>query len=1196
MRWALLYLPFLVLSCAQSDVQAGLLHRYSFTNGNATAVDSIGGKHGALVGGATIVNNAIQLDGVNDYVNLPAGLITGLTSLTFEAWFTCASGSSTWARVWDFGDTNFSSGYGRNYVLFTPRSDSNTSRYAISDADPGYSHENMVQTASAATGVPVYIACVHNSSAGKVELYVNGQLASTSTFSIPLSSVDNVFSYLGKSTYNTDPLLKGTIDEFRIYDFLLTAQEIADHYTAGPDVVGPLPIVIQETGGSMEVIEGSSIPDEYTVALASQPQDTVTLTVDPDEQLDIGDGRGNPVTIVFGPQNWNSPRTVVVKAFDDDVLEVEPHQGLITHSVSSNDPVFNKISLPSIRVTVRENECGAWGFNYADLNYDCRVDFEDFVIFAYYWLSQFNPITLQTLVLDWLKTTQPYDPNAQPGPVQDPPEGLFIEPDEIVGSIDKKVYGHFLEHIYHSVNGGLWGELVWNRSLEQWSGSADAWSIDGDELVQSSLNTDVRLLFGSTAWQDYEYTLQAKKTGGAEGFLIIFRANGNNFYWCNLGGWGNTVHALEKSVTGSGRGIVGPQVAGSITTNQWYNIRIRCEGNRFRVWLDSVQIIDYTDNHSAHLSGQVGVGTWATAARFKNITVKDLGSGTTLHSGLPSLTNQAVPLNWNTYGTGSFYLSTNALNSDFSLRIVNADGTETGIEQTPFNITTQKYSGSIWAYRTGLLPTIVIRLLDGTTVLGEVLLPPTSYYGGWREYPFSITPTAAAKNATLQVGVFGSGTIYLDQISLMGQDSIDTGGYRPDLFDAVADLRPPVIRWPGGCFASAYFWKDGIGPQHQRRVYPIVLWDDQDVDSYGTDEFIQMCHKIGAEPIIVINTGILDSTCGVGIQDKKTPDEYLCDAMDWVEYCNGPADSTWGAVRAANGHPEPYNVKYWEIDNETWAAGSSAYSNAVKRFAPALKSVDPTIKIIACGGSGYEQSWNQAVINACANIIDYISIHHYESAANYQYGPTSFESHIYQLGSIIAASSNPNIKIDMSEWNAQSTDWRTGLYAGGLLNGFERNGDVFEIGGPALFLRHVSATAWDNAFINFDHTGWFPAPNYVVMKLWRDNYAPSRINMTGPVGDLNAIATKSADGNKLYIKVVNPTDQSVPVKLIIADAFNVGSVSLQLVAPGSLSARNSLSNPNAVCVEDRNVNVNDQTIRFTMPQLSAGVVQVGRRR
>jgi mannan endo-1,4-beta-mannosidase len=409
-----------VMLQAHPDVPAVLLHRYSFTNGDPNAIDSVGGKNGSLVGGATISSNAVQLNGFTAYVDLPGGLITGLTALSFEAWFTCSSTSGTWTRVWDFGNTDGSNGC--DYVCFTPKSGSNTFKYVISDADPGYDNENRVEVLPTPTGVPVYVACVQDDFDGMVKLYVNGQLASSGKFYIPLSSVNNFFSYLGKSTYTGDPLMKGSIDEFRIYNSVLTAEEIAEHYSAGPDAIGPFPVVIQETGGSTEVIEGNSTPDTYTVALSSQPTNTVTLTVDPDEQLDIGNnGRGNPVNIVFDTNNWNSAQTVVVRAFDDDVLEADPHIGLIKHSISSSDPNFNSKPLPSVGVMIWENECSAWGYNYSDLNYDCIVNFEDFAIFASDWLSPLNPITLETFVSEWLETTQPYAPDAQHGPVQYPP-------------------------------------------------------------------------------------------------------------------------------------------------------------------------------------------------------------------------------------------------------------------------------------------------------------------------------------------------------------------------------------------------------------------------------------------------------------------------------------------------------------------------------------------------------------------------------------------------------------------------------------------------------------------------------------------------------------------------------------------------------------------------------------------------------
>ncbi|HRV49014.1 MAG TPA: alpha-L-arabinofuranosidase C-terminal domain-containing protein, partial [Sedimentisphaerales bacterium] len=394
------------------------------------------------------------------------------------------------------------------------------------------------------------------------------------------------------------------------------------------------------------------------------------------------------------------------------------------------------------------------------------------------------------------------------------------------------------------------------------------------------------------------------------------------------------------------------------------------------------------------------------------------------------------------------------------------------------------------------------------------------------------------------------------------------------------------IRWPGGCFASPYRWKDGIGPQSKRGVTPRELWDDLDINSLGTDEFIALCRKVGAEPLLVVNIGTPQWN-----DDAETHD-FLQDALDWIEYCNGPATSKWGKVRAANGHPEPYNVKYWEIDNETWGMGIDNYIAAVKKFAPAMRQADPSIKLAACGSGSFDLNWNRRMIESCAELIDYLSIHHYENPDRFADGPYNYERFIRQTGEIITKSNNPKLRIYCSEWNAQSTDWRTGLYAGGVLNGFERCGDVFEIGGPALFLRHVSATAWDNAFINFDQCSWFAAPNYVVMQLWRDHYAPSRIEIAPQSQALNTVATKSQDGKTLYVKTVNASDSAVAVSLELAAGFSPVAATMQMVAPGSLQSRNTLARPQAVRAEPGDVRIENGVLRLTLPALSAAVVTI----
>lgn len=757
-----------------------------------------------------------------------------------------------------------------------------------------------------------------------------------------------------------------------------------------------------------------------------------------------------------------------------------------------------------------------------------------------------------------------------------------IDPDHVLNRIDEKVYGHFFEHIYHSANGGLWGELVWNRSFEE--NSAGIWKIQQDEIIQAGTGTDQRCVFGDKTWTDYQFTLEAMKTGGNEGFLILFRETSpQEHYWYNLGGWNNQRHQLEKGRR-QGRRTVGPAVNDRIDTGKWYRIKVRCEGNRIQIWLDNRQVLDYTDSSNPHLKGRVGIGTWATQAKFRNMKVTSL-DGTLLFQGTPSVLKQSFEVkHWQLFGSGTAEAEhDNPFNSNCSIRIKNKTGS-TGLSQSNFDLqASETYTGSLWT-RGSVSDGMIVRMVNDNGIIAEQKLDAPGQ--NWQEKTFELKPDVSESDATLQIIVNGKADIVIDQVSIMPQSWKNQGGFRPDLLSAVARIQPPIIRWPGGCFASPYRWKDGIGPQHTRRVTPRELWDDLDINSLGTDEFIALCRKVGAEPLIVVNIGTPQWNSDAGTYD------FLRDALDWIQYCNGQADSKWGKIRAANGHPEPYNVKYWEIDNETWGMGIENYISAIRKFAPAMRKADPSIKLAACGSGGFDLRWNQKVIESCAELIDYISIHHYENPDRFAEGPYNYQRFIKQTGEAIASSKNPKLKIYCSEWNAQSTDWRTGLYAGGVLNCFERCGDVFEIGGPALFLRHVSATAWDNAFINFDQSSWFPAPNYVVMQLWRRHYAPWRIKIEGNTKNLNTVATKSQDGRTIYVKCVNPASSRADVSLELTDGHVASVAGLQLVAPGSLQARNTLERPRNVRPERSIVNIKNGKMQFTLPPLSAGIVTI----
>lgn len=190
----------------------------------------------------------------------------------------------------------------------------------------------------------------------------------------------------------------------------------------------------------------------------------------------------------------------------------------------------------------------------------------------------------------------------------------------------------------------------------------------------------------------------------------------------------------------------------------------------------------------------------------------------------------------------------------------------------------------------------------------------------------------------------------------------DKDGFRTDVIEALKELKTPIVRWPGGCFVSTYHWMDGIGTERVP-VYD-KTWQVEDPNTFGTDEFIKWCRKVGAEPYICTNAG------------TGTPEEM----SDWVEYCNLTVGK-FGRMRAKNGNPEPYNVKYWSVGNENWgghelgARTVEEWGPLVRESAKLMRSVTKDLKLFAAATS--DKNWTLPLLRAAGNHLDYISIHGY---------------------------------------------------------------------------------------------------------------------------------------------------------------------------------------------------------------------------
>jgi len=209
-----------------------------------------------------------------------------------------------------------------------------------------------------------------------------------------------------------------------------------------------------------------------------------------------------------------------------------------------------------------------------------------------------------------------------------------------------------------------------------------------------------------------------------------------------------------------------------------------------------------------------------------------------------------------------------------------------------------------------------------------------------------------------------AGQLVIMHLFLRPADHI--GGADPDVVRLLKEARLPLLRWPGGNFVSAYHWEDGVGPVEWRPTLPNYAWGGVEPNTFGTDEFMAFCRAVGCEPMICINAG------------TGTPAE----AARWVEYCNGPPTSPMGARRAANGHPEPYQVRHWEVGNELWGhwqahwTTPSGYVDRYHQFAQAMQKADRAIELQACGAPVlWGKAWNDSLIAGAASELHSLTDH-----------------------------------------------------------------------------------------------------------------------------------------------------------------------------------------------------------------------------
>jgi len=337
----------------------------------------------------------------------------------------------------------------------------------------------------------------------------------------------------------------------------------------------------------------------------------------------------------------------------------------------------------------------------------------------------------------------------------------------------------------------------------------------------------------------------------------------------------------------------------------------------------------------------------------------------------------------------------------------------------------------------------------------------------WKRFQCTLKADSANPAARLVISASSAGTVWLDVVSLFPRDTWKgrPNGLRADLAALLADIKPAFNRFPGGCFvegdilANAFRWKTTLGDIAERPGHH-NLWGYRSTDGLGYHEYLQMCEDIGAEPLFVINCGMAHG--GNVPMDQLQP--WVQDALDAIEYANGPETSEWGARRAKAGHPAPFNLKYMEIGNEN---GGPAYEERYARFYDAIKGRHPNMQLVA----------NVAVKSKPMDILDE---HYYSSPEWFSANASRYDRY-----------DRKGPRIYVGEYactqGCGQGNLRAALGEAAFMTGMERNSDIVVMASYAPLFVNVNNRAWNPDAICFNSSASYGTPSYHVQRMFGAN-------------------------------------------------------------------------------------------------------------
>jgi alpha-N-arabinofuranosidase len=525
----------------------------------------------------------------------------------------------------------------------------------------------------------------------------------------------------------------------------------------------------------------------------------------------------------------------------------------------------------------------------------------------------------------------------------------------------------------------------------------------------------------------------------------------------------------------------------------------------------------------------------------------------------------------------------------------------------------EKYDLSLYARTEGNRTTTLNFSLENEDGTGVAASGKIDNIGGtWKKYTLVLTAGVTNTKTRLVITQASEGTIWLDVVSLYPQKTYKGHGLRPDLCEMLAGLKPSFLRFPGGCavegasLSDRWNWKDSIGDISQRRgIYD--LWGYYNAYGVGFHELLKLSEDLGAAPLYVTNVGM---SCGARMPtDTVQGDDlkfYIQDTLDALEYAMGPVDSTWGAKRAANGHPAPFKIKYLEIGNENH--GPVFFKN-YPVFYEAIKAKYPQLICIRATQEPQEPNKPEAK--------EFVDEHYYESPMG-----------MFRMANFYDNADRKGPKIYVGEYAVN-----IGVGQGNLLGALaeavfmlnmEKNSDIVQLCSYAPLFENINNRNWQVNLIRFDSSRVLTRTSYIVQQLFGENkpdqilkteVSAANVNLPtltqsrrgragGRVGrggtqpatikQLYALAGMDNSKKELVVKVVNPTPISVNCTISVNGIQNPGkNAKVFTLGHVNNTIENTFENPNEVKPVENTISISGSEFKYDFSPNSLTILRIG---